>query len=174
MIINRNSWHYRLLKFWDVNHPNSLCPYFWKTVWCIIISSLIGIVLSLIAFGALYGLGFMYYFGNHSSGFIDIVLSVGFIGQLKIVGMSILISIIFVSVICLLIYALISDFRKLIHGLIYENVIPAEKRSFDDYDQYYYEKTRQKRALKAASEPSLLRTFIKARKEKLCPMLEFK
>lgn len=174
MIINRNSWHYRLLKFWDVDHPSSLCPYFWKTVWCIIISTLIVGALSFITFGALYGLGFMYYFGNHSSGFIDIVLSVGFIGQLKIVGMSILITVIFITAICLLLYALISDFRKLIHGLIYENVVPAKNRSFDDYDQYYYEKTRQKRALKAASEPSLLRTFIKARKEKLCPMLEFK
>lgn len=60
MIINKSSWHYRLLKAADMNIPNSLCPYFWKLVFTIGMSVAVVVMLTVtfLALGLpLIGLG---------------------------------------------------------------------------------------------------------------------
>ena len=45
MKFSKSSWHYRLIGLFDLNHPNNLCAYFWKTVLAMIFSIVVPSVL---------------------------------------------------------------------------------------------------------------------------------
>lgn len=63
MKISKNSWHYKLNRFWwPVSRPQSLCTYFWSTVAALVVT--VGAVVSTIfvAFCTLFAAGAMGYF----------------------------------------------------------------------------------------------------------------
>lgn len=39
MNISVNSWHYKLIDFFGMTHPKSLCPYFWTVVWSVLLAA---------------------------------------------------------------------------------------------------------------------------------------
>ena len=45
MEVSRDSWHYRYLTFLHWTHPRTLCPYFWKVVWALVIAGAVPVLL---------------------------------------------------------------------------------------------------------------------------------
>lgn len=52
MNISRESWHYKVIKLASMRHPESLCAYFWKTVWAIMFLVFMAVTVALMAYGA--------------------------------------------------------------------------------------------------------------------------
>lgn len=164
MIINRTSWHYRLLSALDFNIPRSLCPYFWKTMFALAFS-LIVIIVCCVIFGAMtYGLGYAVFYNVP-------LVELSLIDHLICVGVSLLIDIGITSIVLLFFYIFVRDFRETIHEKVYESRFLKNIRKHDDY--YDYQVANKKGDFKVKKK-NLLVEFLKAKKEKVCPTLEFK
>lgn len=61
MVININSWHYRLLQFLDFRTPVNLCPYFWKVIAAIITAFAGMFAIALLASSAIFSLIYLFY-----------------------------------------------------------------------------------------------------------------
>ena len=173
MVINKSSFHYRLYEFYDASVPKTLCPYFWKFIALSIFSIMVTAFVSVVAFFIFYFLGFMIEYPNSGENILEIMKSLGLYGNLKIAGLSTLYSTIGISAICVFIYTISRSIRKEVHELIYEK-IPRDRRNFDFYDQYRYDKRKRKGDMEKVTKPSIFMSYLKARKEKMCPILEFK
>ena len=173
MIINKSSFHYRLYEFYDASVPRTLCPYFWKFIALSIFSVMITVFVAFVAFFLFYFLGFTIEYPNKDENMLEIMKSLGLYGNLKIVGLSTLYSSIGISAICVFFYTLSRTIRRDVHELIYEK-IPRSHRNFDFYDQYRYDKRKRKGDIEKVTKPGIFMSYLKARKEKMCPILEFK
>lgn len=118
MIINKSSWHYRLLTSMDCNIPKSLCPYFWKTIFVSFMVCALSSIAAFVVSVCVYGWSLLVYAPNES--IFQYLLNCSLYEHLRNVAVSIGITIggAFTVVLCL--YLLVSDVRELIHGSIYE------------------------------------------------------
>lgn len=178
MIISKNSWHYRLLSFFDMKIPTSLCPYFWKSVFAHGVVAVVLTMVSACLFFLFFLTGMIQLYPNIPDGLnpftLLAVLSWTEIGQIILYSLKNDLYII-MSVISIL-YVLFAGTRRFFHGLIYDSALFAKIRKHDDYDDYRRFKDKKRRESKDYKEahPSVIKEYLKARKSKICPMLEFK
>lgn len=170
MIINTNSWHYRLIKKFDIRHPTSLCPYFWKTVWCCVMSAfIIAFCTAAIVFvGYLYGATTLAQLSGLSTS--TYIMSLDWYMHPLVVLASLActaLTLLFVGFIC---YLIISDLRYDINEAIYDKWLPKSFKSHKNYGV----RDMVRHSNKCAKAPNMIKAFFKARKEKICPTLEFK
>ncbi|QMV28947.1 hypothetical protein AP1_0240 [Aeromonas phage AP1] len=142
MNINKSSWHYRLLNSLFDKIPTSLCPYFWKTVWALVMAS--GLTTLFISAMASIGLSVLKVFGI-TSGLV--LVTSPLIGAVLI---AIFVAI-FVGV-----------------AILYDHVKSSARIK-------KWKRDAKKLEEKANGEykESLIVSFLKAKKEKLCPSLKF-
>lgn len=146
MKVNMNSWHYRLIEnFLDGSPSNSLCVYFWQ------------VVLRLVVGGAM-GLAMWGFFGGLASAFI---VKFGWIDpattpvwiKLLAAGLgAFLVLAVFLVVLLIIgftIYGVVAAFKTL-------------RTMFEQWDEKRPEK-----------DDNLIVAFVKAKKRKVCPMIEF-
>ncbi|QHJ79077.1 MAG: hypothetical protein [Caudoviricetes sp.] len=166
MKINQNSWHYRLMKFYDCTVPQYLCGYFWKTVMLTMISiSLILVVLACMVF-LLFAPG-------------QILTEINFLefewawSQLPaMIGASLIIDAATCAVFFVLVYGLSSTIRFDVNSWILG-------RFGKNYDEIVRDRRRTRTARAQAREyerqhnPGLIRAMLRAKKQKFCPHLEF-
>ncbi|QBX32645.1 hypothetical protein Asfd1_19 [Aeromonas phage Asfd_1] len=130
MKINTKSWHYRFLKSIDADIPTSLCPYFWKVVFSLSVTSAI---ISLLVC-------FMWMIGDKIFTKYGILFDSAIIGAVISTLIGLIICIVIVAAI---VAAILGSFW------LKENFKPPYK------------------------EEPLIVTFIKNKKSKFCPHLEF-
>lgn len=150
MQINTNSWHYKLVTMNGAESaPRSLCPYFWKGVWhtFLLVIAIGGITLAGWGIGVNTAIWLFAKCGVVLSSAAAIIPGV-------IVGWLILAAV-FGTIFCIGygIYKVISR-RK-------------EKKEAAEWEA-------RKNGTYVPPQPNIIIAFIKARKEKFCPTLEFK
>lgn len=165
MIISRDSWHYKLLNKFDFRIPSSLCPYFWKVVLCVGLSIILGVVLIAFAFAIIHGIGYATFFKGVS--FFDLTLW----QHIQCVLYSLLIDLCIVITVCSGFYILSKSVRSETHEFVYESKLFAKIRKYEDYNEYL---KANKKGYYKERKPGILLSYLKAKKEKVCPTLEFK
>jgi hypothetical protein len=50
MKISKTAWHYRYISWLGFSHPKSLCPYFWKLMFCFAVPVVFAAVVSALVF----------------------------------------------------------------------------------------------------------------------------
>lgn len=170
MIINKTSWHYRLLSMWDCKIPRSLCPYFWKTLFMSIWTVFVACFVIVIFIAIVYGLGFAILYSNHVDVDMRNLFNLSLIDHLKCVGMSLAVDVGITFCVLMFFFVFVRDFRELVNERVYDSKLMANVRKHEDYYEYTLSKNKQKRIKKS----NLLIEFLKAKKEKVCPTLEFK
>lgn len=155
MIINENSWHYKIYAAFNStwNRPKTLCAYFWKTFIPVLAVSIIGF--TILAAATIIGQEILTKFFVFSSLWTLVPASIG-VGILTI---SVMVLIAVVAVI-------------------------GPSWLLDKYnDRKYYKEVeliaQNQERIKNGLEPierkkSLIGEYLKARKEKVCPTLEYK
>ncbi|UYD59231.1 hypothetical protein HPMBJEAJ_00116 [Aeromonas phage avDM6] len=136
MNIKTSSWHYRFVNSFFDSVPRSLCPYFWKVVWGLMIVT--GIILLLLMASFSIGVSILEFFAVNI-GLIAMIAS-PFVGILAIV-----------IVIAVMVFIAISW-----------EIMKSKLRNKKWSNKNLHEK-----------KPSLVGSYIKARKEKICPTLNF-
>ncbi|UJJ22089.1 hypothetical protein [Erwinia phage Virsaitis27] len=154
MQIDRNSWHFKLNKFYSGNEwkiPTSLCPYFWKTAF-----------FTLFAFIKAVGVASLaWMLGNG--------LTVWLLGVVGITTGSVVtaISSVFVGLI------LIAAIGAVCFGIAFGvHWLTEWVKDYLEERKYQKEKERRESGI-PPKEPSLMMSFIKAKKSKFCPSIEF-
>lgn len=155
MNISKKSWHYKMNMFFsDQNEyriPTSLCPYFWKTTFFVFMTAMAVSMLSLFSWAMGEGVfsWIMAYFGI-SLGAIASAVPSALIG----------------AVLILTVFALI--FGLFFGGGWVKNKI------VDKFDEIKEQKEEERIKLGLPKkEPNLLISFIKAKKQKFCPNIDF-
>lgn len=155
MIINENSWHFKIYAMFNStwNRPKTLCAYFWKTFIPVLAVSIVGF--ATLAGAAIIGQEILTKFFVFSSLWTLVPASVG-IGILTISVMV----------------------------LIAVGAVIGPSWLLDKYnDRKYYKEieliAQNQERIKNGLEPierkkSLIGEYLKARKEKVCPTLEYK
>lgn len=155
MIINENSWHYKIYAAFNStwNRPKTLCAYFWKTFLPVLAVSIIGF--AILAAATIIGQEILIKFFVFSSLWTLVPASIG-IGILTISVMV----------------------------LIAVGAVIGPSWLLDKYnDRKYYKEieliAQNQERIKNGLEPierkkSLIGEYLKARKEKVCPTLEYK
>ncbi len=155
MIINENSWHFKIYATFNStwNRPKTLCAYFWKTFIPVLAVSIVGF--ATLAGAAIIGQEILTKFFVFSSLWTLVPASIG-IGILTISVMV----------------------------LIAVGAVIGPSWLLDKYnDRKYYKEieliAQNQERIKNGLEPierkkSLIGEYIKARKEKVCPTLEYK
>lgn len=155
MIINENSWHFKIYAMFNStwNRPKTLCAYFWKTLIPVLSVSIIGF--AILAAVAIIGQEILTRFFVFSSLWTLVPASIG-IGILMVAVMA------FISA-----------------GLVIGPSWLLDKYN----DRKYYKEieliAQNQERIKNGLEPierkkSLIGEYLKARKEKVCPTLEYK
>jgi hypothetical protein len=153
MIINANSWHVKLhdVIFDKQSRPQNLCPYFWKVVAALFLATLL--FSSLLTGFTLIGQPLAAWLFAHVGVLSDFVTYP--------VGT-------FIGAIC------ISSIFAFAFGVCYGYTIITEYIKNRMWDRRY-EKERAKLSPDYVEPtPNLIVGFIRSRKEKFCPKLEFK
>lgn len=178
MEISKSSWHYRLLSFFGMDIPTSLCPYFWKTVFVCIISLFACVVVSAVAWAVLYLGGLIWLFPNLPNGMdpVSFTFTLTASQHFDVIWRSFVVDICFIFTVMCVLYILAKDFRKFVHGSVYNSKLMKDRRKHEDYDDYIWDKKDRKRSRKNYKEehPGLVKSFYKAHKDKVCPFLTFK
>lgn len=155
MIINENSWHFKIYAAFNStwNRPKTLCAYFWKTFLPVLAVSIIGF--AILAAATIIGQEILIKFFVFSSLWTLVPASIG-IGILTISVMV----------------------------LIAVGAVIGPSWLLDKYnDRKYYKEieliAQNQERIKNGLEPierkkSLIGEYLKARKEKVCPTLEYK
>lgn len=155
MIINENSWHFKIYAAFNStwNRPKTLCAYFWKTLIPVLSVSIIGF--AILAAVAIIGQEILTRFFVFSSLWTLVPASIG-VGILMIAVMA----------------------------LISVGAVIGPSWLLDRYnDRKYYKEiefiAQNQERIKNGLEPierkkSLIGEYLKARKEKVCPTLEYK
>ena len=155
MIINENSWHFKIYAMFNStwNRPKTLCAYFWKTLIPVLAVSIIGF--AILAAVVIIGQEFLTRFFVFSSLWTLVPASIG-VGILMVAVMA------FIAV-----------------GLVIGPSWLLDKYN----DRKYYKEieliAQNQERIKNGLEPierkkSLIGEYLKARKEKICPTLEYK
>lgn len=149
MVIKESSWHYKAMKFMDINHSRSLCIYFWQLVLWFPLKTAFSLLVILFFAGA----AFMVL----SAAVAPIITPIFFPEAMfnaseDLTGWTEYFSIMFIMGCFGWFIASLIGFGKLI-GLVC--------RWLAD------------RPIKKASEPTLVGEYIKAKKEKVCPTIRF-
>lgn len=155
MIINENSWHFKIYAAFNStwNRPKTLCAYFWKTLIPVLSVSIIGF--AILAAVTIIGQEILTKFFVFSSLWTLVPASIG-VGILMVAVMA------FISA-----------------GLVIGPSWLLDKYN----DRKYYKEiefiAQNQERIKNGLEPierkkSLIGEYIKARKEKVCPTLEYK
>lgn len=142
MNINKSSWHYRLLNALFNKIPTSLCPYFWKTVWALVMVS--GLTTLFISAIASVGLATLKAFGI-TSGLVLVT--------------SPLIGAVLIAIMVAIMVGV---------AILYDHVKSSVRQKKWQRDA----KKREEIANREYKE-SLIVSFLKAKKEKICPSLKF-
>ncbi|SOK59305.1 Phage protein [Yersinia phage fHe-Yen9-03] len=156
MKISTNSWHYKMNEYvYDMlnkNISNSLCGYFWQTVFAPIITLtivLLGlVVISILSWGAFYLVGAL--FSNFLVWINVLPESFQLLKKVfnwRFIPMSIL-------------------FDVLVVGVFYS------KHKYSSYKERKIEEAKEK-GIQIDSKPLLVVEYIKAKKRKICPLIEF-
>lgn len=155
MIINENSWHFKIYAAFNStwNRPKTLCAYFWKTLIPVLAVSIIGF--AILAAAVIIGQEILTKFFVFSSLWTLVPASIG-VGILMIAVMA----------------------------LISVGAVIGPSWLLDKYnDRKYYKEiefiAQNQERIKNGLEPierkkSLIGEYLKARKEKVCPTLEYK
>lgn len=155
MIINENSWHFKIYAMFNStwNRPKTLCAYFWKTLIPVLAVSIIGF--AILAAVVIIGQEILTKFFVFSSLWTLVPASIG-VGILMIAVMA----------------------------LISVGAVIGPSWLLDKYnDRKYYKEiefiAQNQERIKNGLEPierkkSLIGEYLKARKEKVCPTLEYK
>lgn len=155
MIINENSWHFKIYAMFNStwNRPKTLCAYFWKTLIPVLAVSIIGF--AILAAAVIIGQEILTKFFVFSSLWTLVPASIG-VGILMIAVMA----------------------------LISVGAVIGPSWLLDKYnDRKYYKEiefiAQNQERIKNGLEPierkkSLIGEYLKARKEKVCPTLEYK
>ncbi|ADJ19432.1 membrane protein [Acinetobacter phage 133] len=157
MKIKATSWHYRLntsfCKNWDESVPPSLCPYVRVTLYRLMGLAAIALITAIV----------IWFLGTVAVGFLGNAAGVFEVNTLYlhwyspdiwplILLLGILTTVFIVGGVCLAI-GIVIELSEAISKLIYNR----------KYNKYITHKPK---------EPGLVRSYIKARKQKLCPMIE--
>ncbi|QNI20606.1 hypothetical protein [Escherichia phage JN02] len=155
MIINENSWHFKIYAMFNStwNRPKTLCAYFWKTLIPVLAVSIIGF--AILAAVVIIGQEFLTRFFVFSSLWTLVPASIG-VGILMVAVMA----------------------------FIATGLVIGPSWLLDKYnDRKYYKEieliAQNQERIKNGLEPierkkSLIGEYLKARKEKICPTLEYK
>lgn len=165
MIISRDSWHYKLLNKFDFRIPSSLCPYFWKVVLCVGLSIILGAISLGLVWALFYGIGHEIFFKGVSS--FDLTLW----QHVQCVLYSVLFDLWISVVIYSGFYIFSKGVRSETHEFVYESKLFAKIRKYEDYNEYL---KANKKGYYKERKPGILLSYLKAKKEKVCPTLEFK
>ncbi|ADQ53197.1 conserved hypothetical protein [Aeromonas phage 65] len=137
MNIKTSSWHYRFINSFFDTVPRSLCPYFWKVVWGLMLVT--GMVLLLLGASFSIGVSILEFFAVN-------------------IGLVAMISAPFVGVFAIAIAIIVLVFIAISWGEVKIKLRSISKKS---------SRSNEKKT------PSLVVSYIKARKEKICPTLKF-
>ncbi|QXO12748.1 hypothetical protein pEaSNUABM49_00535 [Erwinia phage pEa_SNUABM_49] len=156
MNISTNSWHYKMnefvYEFLNKNVATSLCGYFWQTVFAPIITltlAIVGlIVISILSWGALYLVGALF---SNFLVWINVLPEafqlVKNVFNWRFIPMSILFDVLVIAV---------------FYG----------KYKYSSYKERKIEEAKEKGA-PIDSKPLLVIEYIKAKKRKICPLINF-
>lgn len=148
--INTKSWHFRLIRNFDSKPKSNLCGYFWQVVKYIILSVFIvsvGIILvSAFAFFSLYIIGLIAGSTLASVG----IFPASFIDVPNTF-----------------------NWRYVVLSIVIDAVIAAFIYGKHKYDEYRYEKAEKSNGTEKSTKPNLLFEFVKAKKQKICPLINF-
>lgn len=151
MKVKTKSWHYRMNLWrhpkWKVESKKTLCSYFWFTVWNLVFISFFAV--TIIAVFYMVGLNANLEFIKHGYN----AFSIPYIGHIIVF----IIGIVFVAIIVALAFSII--------GAIY--FASFLKNKYSNYRDSQKANNQQK-------QPGLVSSYIKAKKEKFCPIIEFK
>lgn len=158
MNINKNSWHFKMNLWFKSGNiwkmPKTLCGYFWTTVLHILFSSAIAIFIGSIA----------WMFGW------PIVAETGILAWMGISLSALWLNVIAVPVGAVVIAAFVLLFAAIAFGFIFG----LEKfKHYRNQKQYTKKLARVKAGLPAEAEPSVFVQYLKARKRKVCPMIDY-
>lgn len=144
MIISKNSWHYKLLQ--KKSHgviPTSLCSYFWNVVWTIVKNYIYPFGI-LILFSVVVGTGAL--------------ITVGIYEKPEIT------SVVFI----------ILSFATGLGTLIFTFAIAFLLASLKNlYDDLTFKRENNKSQEKVDKQSGLLVSYLKAKKQKICPIITF-
>lgn len=155
MIINENSWHFKIYAAFNStwNRPKTLCAYFWKTLIPVLAASIIGF--AILAAVTIIGQEILTKFFVFSSLWTLVPASIG-VGVLFIalcVGISIV----------------------LVLGIPWLIDLYRERKYYKEIELIAQNQERIKNGLEPIErKKSLIGEYLKARKEKVCPTLEYK
>ncbi|AYN56321.1 membrane protein [Escherichia phage p000v] len=155
MIINENSWHFKIYAAFNStwNRPKTLCAYFWKTLIPVLAVSIIGF--AILAAVTIIGQEILTKFFVFSSLWTLVPASIG-VGVLFIalcVGISIV----------------------LVLGIPWLIDLYRERKYYKEVELIAQNQERIKNGLEPIErKKSLIGEYLKARKEKVCPTLEYK
>ncbi|URY11206.1 hypothetical protein [Shigella phage ESh15] len=155
MIINENSWHFKIYAAFNStwNRPKTLCVYFWKTFLPVLFVSIIGF--AILAAATIIGQEILTKFFVFSSLWTLVPASIG-VGVLFIalcVGISIV----------------------LVLGIPWLIDLYRERKYYKEVELIAQNQERIKNGLEPIErKKSLIGEYLKARKEKVCPTLEYK
>lgn len=155
MIINENSWHFKIYAAFNStwNRPKTLCAYFWKTLIPVLSVSIIGF--AILAAVTIIGQEILTRFFVFSSLWTLVPASIG-VGVLFIalcVGISIV----------------------LVLGIPWLIDLYRERKYYKEVEFIAQNQERIKNGLEPIErKKSLIGEYLKARKEKVCPTLEYK
>nr|WP_153932183.1 hypothetical protein [Klebsiella pneumoniae] len=158
MNINKNSWHFKMNLWFKSDNmwkmPKTLCGYFWTTVLHVLFSSAIITFIGSVA----------WMFGW------PIVAETGILAWMGIGLSAFWLNVVAVPVGAVVIAAFVLLFAAIVFGFIFG----LEKfKHYRNQKQYTKKLARVKAGLPAEAEPSVFVQYLKARKRKVCPMIDY-
>ena len=124
MKISKNSWHYRLINLFDIDHSYDLCSYFWQVIGSIFLLAILVLISASVVFCSFSIIGHFFI-----DGLMDYAVAGGILW------------------ICSLTIILIGEMQ--------------ERKAKEEISNFKPE------------NPSILVKWLKAKKEKICPILKF-
>lgn len=158
MNINKNSWHFKMNLWFKSDNmwkmPKTLCGYFWTTVLHVLFSSAIITFIGSVA----------WMFGW------PIVADTGILSWIGISLSAFWLNAVAVPVGAVVIAVFVLLFAAIAFGFIFG----LEKfKRYRNQKQYTKKLARVKAGLPAEAEPSVFVQYLKARKRKVCPMIDY-
>lgn len=149
MKISRNSWHYRLQTRFFHTIPTNLCQYVWRLLWSVLWSLVFGlgvIIIGLFAIGILICVVWSWILAFQGQ-FMWNTSTEHSMYSVVGLGFMVTISIVVTFFICLL-------------GKIYGKLLALYPKQ-------------KKKIKKTKSRPNIFYAWLKAKKEKICPLIEY-
>lgn len=154
LVINRNSWHFKCIAWFETYPSHSLCIYFWQVIWSLLkglgIGVIIGMVLSCMLFTATFFVSWLF------DGLFYLTTDTKQFGGILGIGTLLWIFLIFIG--SLVIYS--------------EYLEEYCSKNYSEYVSKYF--TPKKKCTKPnLTKLNLTKEYLKAKKEKICPLITF-